>query len=132
MVICFCLRFSITVFQVSDLFAALRLRTRPAPWQVEPKVVAIAFFVPCRTYEAVPILPGMSTGCPIPQLESLSNALVAPLRCTYTSLRASPTECLSSLAILCATSYTRVAVAPNFCSTTFRTQKDIICLFVHA
>ncbi len=41
-----------------------RLITLPAPWQVEPKVWAMASSVPLQTKEAVPMSPGMRTGCP--------------------------------------------------------------------
>ena len=45
-------------------FAAERLIILPAPCAVEPKVSSMAFSAPTKTQELVPILPGISTGCP--------------------------------------------------------------------
>src|SRR5881392_3121070 len=76
-----------------SFFARMRDITRPAPWHDEPKVSRIDASPPASRYDAVPMLPGMSTGCP-------GKARVAPLRCT-TILRPSYS---SLLATLCATS----------------------------
>ena len=45
--------------------ALARLITRPAPWQEEPKERSMLPCVPTSTHEAVPMLPGTSTGCPM-------------------------------------------------------------------
>ena len=45
--------------------AAVRLISRPAPWQTLPNVSTIAPSAPTRTQEAVPMLPGISTGWPM-------------------------------------------------------------------
>ena len=44
------------------LVACLRDKVRPAPCSALPKVSCIAFCVPCRMYEHVPIVPPTSTG----------------------------------------------------------------------
>lgn len=50
----------------SIFFSAwLRLRARPAPCDVLPKVCCIACSVPTSTYDAVPMDPPISTGCPM-------------------------------------------------------------------
>jgi hypothetical protein len=46
-------------------FAWVREVTRPAPWQVEPKVFSMATDVPQRRKEGVPMDPGMMTGWPM-------------------------------------------------------------------
>jgi hypothetical protein len=48
----------VLVGQWTFLRAWVRLITRPAPRQLEPKVRSGAFWVPTSTYEAVPIEPG--------------------------------------------------------------------------
>jgi hypothetical protein len=68
--------------------AALRLMARPAPWHALAKDNPSAASAPASTYEAVPMLPGISTGCPMPRYRSGVSgwlgpkARVAPLRCT--------------------------------------------------
>ncbi len=85
---------------------AVRDMRRPAPWHVVPNERFIAPGRPASTYEAVPMLPGMNTGCPAAAYSdgisgwSGGKARVAPLRCTQT-IRPS---WRSSLATLCATS----------------------------
>src|ERR1051326_7464876 len=76
-----------------SFFACVRAVSRPARWHDEPKLCAIAPGSPTSRYDAVPMLPGISTGCP-------GNARVAPLRWTI-SRRPS---CSSPSAMLCATS----------------------------
>jgi hypothetical protein len=39
--------------------------TLPAPWQDDPNERVMLSAVPTKTHEAVPIEPGMITGCPI-------------------------------------------------------------------
>ena len=59
---------------------------RPAPWQHEPKELAMLFSVPTSTHEAVPIEPGTNTGWPSDRYSGSNpsnpgpNARVAPLR----------------------------------------------------
>lgn len=70
-----------------------RLMTRPAPWQVLPNVWAMDPGVPSNTYDAVPIEPGIRTGCPISTYffgspgEPGPQARVAPFRWTHTVIR---------------------------------------------
>ncbi len=48
----------------ADFLAAVRLMTRPAPWQVVPKLSLSEPAAPTSTYDDVPIEPGISTGWP--------------------------------------------------------------------
>ena len=48
----------------ADEFLALDI-ARPAPWHVDENDRAADSSVPTSTYETVPMLPGMITGCPI-------------------------------------------------------------------
>src|ERR687895_1367124 len=49
---------------VMTFFAFVRLMARPAPWHVEANDRSAACSVPTRTYDDVPMLPGMITGGP--------------------------------------------------------------------
>ena len=61
-------RFSKAGFYVAtpelDVSLHDRLIILPAPCAVEPKVKSMAFSAPTSTHELVPMLPGISTGCP--------------------------------------------------------------------
>ncbi len=49
----------------ASLTAAVRLIIRPAPWHVVPNEQSMLPACPARTQLAVPMLPGIITGCPI-------------------------------------------------------------------
>ena len=66
--------------------------TLPAPWHAVPNVDSMAPGSPLRTYVPTLMSPGMITGCPTSlyirgtSLLPAAKALVAPLRCTRTSI----------------------------------------------
>ena len=88
--------------------AACLLMVRPAPCAVDAK--ASPSSTPTRTWDAVPIEPGISTGWPIGRRSSGrsgwpgGSARVAPLRWTHSSVGRPSTGCRSIFARLCETS----------------------------
>ena len=91
----------------ASLTAAVRLITRPAPWQVVPKRLLHAAGWPTSTQLARPMSPGMITGWPMCAVHASGisgcpggKARVAPLRWTQTFFASPSTVCSSNLAML--------------------------------
>ena len=90
--------------------AAPRESRRPAPWAAEPKLSRIAVSVPTSSQLSLPMSPGTITGWPVSRKTGGRSgcpgpkARVAPLRCTHSCVGTPSTSCVSSLAMLCATS----------------------------